>query len=215
MILYDPQTREEWLKCRCRGIGGSDAGAVLGVNKYKTNVDLWAEKTHKKPHPEIKNNSAVEYGKNAEKLIRELYKLDYPENTVEYHEYRMYANDEHNFIYATLDGEIVRPDGTKGILEIKTCTIQNPGQWKEWENRIPDSYYAQILHQLSATGWDFAILRAYIRYFKGGELKTIIRDYEIARSAVTDDIETLTAKEIAFWKHVEDKTEPALILPEI
>ena len=133
MILYDPQTRDEWLKCRCRGIGGSDAGAVLGVNKYKTNVDLWAEKTHKKPHPEIKNNSAVEYGKNAEKLIRELYKLDYPENTVEYHEYRMYANDKHNFIYATLDGEIVRPDGTKGILEIKTCTIQNPRQWKEWE----------------------------------------------------------------------------------
>jgi Phage-related protein, predicted endonuclease len=44
MILYDPQTREEWLKCRCRGIGGSDAGAVIGVNKYKTNVDLWAEK---------------------------------------------------------------------------------------------------------------------------------------------------------------------------
>lgn len=215
MILYDPLTREEWLKCRCRGIGGSDAGAVLGVNKYKTNVDLWAEKTHKKPRPEIKNKSAVEYGKNAEKLIRELYKLDYPDYTVDYHEYRMYANENHQFIYATLDGEITRPDGARGVLEIKTCTIQNPGQWKEWENRIPDSYYAQILHQLSATGWDFAILRAYIRYFKGTELKTSIRDYEIVRSAVTDDIEALRAAEIAFWESVQRNKEPALILPGI
>ena len=215
MILYDPKTREEWLKCRCHGIGGSDAGAVLGVNKYKTNVDLWAEKTHKKPHDEIKNKSAVDYGKSAEKLIRELYKLDYPENTVEHHEYRMYANNRYQFIYATLDGEITRPDGTKGILEIKTCTIRNPAQWKEWDGRIPDSYYAQILHQLVATGWDFAVLRAYIRYFKGDELKTIIRDYEISREAVTDDLVALTAKEVEFWKHVEDKTEPALILPGI
>lgn len=213
MILYDPQTREEWLKCRCRGIGGSDAGAVIGVNKYRNNVDVWKQKTGLVKAKKI-DNPAVNYGKMAEPLIRELFKLDYLQYSVDYHEYRMYANDAHRFIYATLDGEIT--DGErKGILEIKTCTIQNPNQWKEWENRIPDAYYAQILHQMLATGWDFVVLRAYIRYFKGDELKTIIRDYEISREAVTDDLVALTAKEVEFWKHVEDKTEPALILPGI
>ena len=41
MILADPKNREEWLKLRLKGIGGSDAGAVLGCNKYKTNIDVF------------------------------------------------------------------------------------------------------------------------------------------------------------------------------
>ena len=46
---------------------------------------------------------------------------------------------------------------------------------------------------------------------KRDELKTIIRDYEVTREDIMDDLATLTAKEVEFWKHVEDKTEPALI----
>ena len=37
--------REEWLKERKKGIGGSDAATVLGKNPWKTNVELWEEKT--------------------------------------------------------------------------------------------------------------------------------------------------------------------------
>ena len=47
MILFDPESREEWLKCRKSGIGGSDAGSVAGLNKYKSNVKLWNEKAGK------------------------------------------------------------------------------------------------------------------------------------------------------------------------
>jgi len=44
MILADPKSREEWLKARHFGIGGSDAACIVGANKYKTNVQLWEEK---------------------------------------------------------------------------------------------------------------------------------------------------------------------------
>lgn len=215
MILYDPKTREEWLNCRCKGLGGSDAGTVLGVNKYKTNVELWEEKTGLVKRKNI-TNPAIEYGKSAEKHIRELFMLDHPEYACEYHEYRMHANENNPFMYATLDGELTEvSSGRKGILEIKTTTIRNSEQWKDWDERIPDTYYAQVLHQLYATGYLFAVLRAYIRYEKGGEIRATVRDYHIERSDVLEDIGTLVTAETVFWNDVLNKKRPDLILPEI
>lgn len=40
-----PATHEEWLDNRLKGVGGSDAGSVLGLNKYKSAYALWCEKT--------------------------------------------------------------------------------------------------------------------------------------------------------------------------
>lgn len=105
MILYDPQNRDEWLQCRAKGIGGSDAGSVLGINKYKTNVALYREKAGIERN-NFTGNAATEYGKAAESHIREMFLLDHPEYASEYHEYRMHANDLYQFIYATLDGEL-------------------------------------------------------------------------------------------------------------
>lgn len=215
MILYDPQNRDEWLRCRLKGIGGSDAGAVLGVSKYKTNVELWREKTGIQKNT-FTGNAATEYGKSAEAHIREMFLLDHPEYSSEYHEYRMHGNEIYHFIYATLDGELTeKKTGRQGILEIKTSTIQNPKQWDEWEDRIPNIYYAQILHQLLATGFQFVDLRAYLRYYKDGELRATVRDYHIERDEVQDDITTLVQAEIRFWQCVLERREPALILPGI
>ena len=208
--------RDEWLKVRkVQGIGGSEAGAVLGINKYMTNVDLWELKTGRKAAPDLSDNAAVMFGKFAEEHLRELFKQDYPEYKVDYHEFDIYVNDAYPFIFATLDGELTDPDGSRGILEIKTTTIQNKLQWEQWENKIPDSYYAQILHQLAATGWDFAILKAYIRYYVDGEVRVTIRHYRINRKDVQEDIAFLIKRETEFWQQVQDDVCPNLILPEI
>jgi putative phage-type endonuclease len=215
-VIIPIESREEWLKTRkVQGIGGSEAGCVLGVNKYQSNVDLWELKTGKREAPDLSDNSAVQFGKFAEPLLRELFKQDYPEYSVDYHEFWMYVNEKYPFIFATLDGEITASDGGRGILEIKTTTIQNKSQWDEWENKIPDSYYAQILHQLTATGWDFAILKAYIRYHVDGEVRVTIRHYRIDRKDVESDIEYLIQEESKFWKSVQEKKMPALKLPNI
>ena len=215
MIFADPHSREEWLKCRCGGIGGSDAGCVVGQNKYRTNQELWRQKVGIEVAKDISDKPSVAYGKKAEEHIRALFALDYPQYCIDYHEYRMYCNDKHHFIYATLDGEIYESNVMRGILEIKTTTIQNHVQWNEWDGGIPNSYYVQVLHQLIATDLKFAILRAYIRYYKNSELNATVRDYRIDRSDVEDDINWLINKEVEFWKHVQSKTEPPLIMPEI
>lgn len=208
--------REDWLKTRTvQGIGGSEAGSVLGVNKYRSNVELWEIKTGKRKAPDISDKPAVQFGKFAEPLLRELFKQNYPDFTVDYHEFDMYVNDEYPFIFATLDGELTAPDGSRGILEIKTTTIQNRVQWDEWDGKIPDSYYVQVLHQLTATGWDFAILCAYIRYHVDGEVRVTIRHYRINRKDVESDIDFLIKEETKFWEQVQKNQLPALKLPEI
>lgn len=131
-----------------------------------------------------------------------------------YHPYRMYAEDKHSWLYATLDGELTGDDG-KGILEIKTCTIQNAAQWETWENRLPQNYYVQVLHQLLATGWDFVYLYAYLRYHSGGVPRKQIREYFVNRADVLDDLAWLLEKEEIFWELVQAEMKPALILPEI
>lgn len=215
-MIIKIDNREEWLKVRkCQGIGGSEAGAVLGVNKYQTNVDLWELKTGRKEAPDLSDNPAVMFGKFAEPHLRELFKQDYPEYTVNYHEFDIYVNDKYPFIFATLDGELTAPDGSRGVLEIKTTTIQNKLQWNDWENKIPNSYYAQVLHQLAATGWDFAILKAYIRYHVDGEVRVTVRHYRINRKDVENDITFLIHQECKFWKLVQADEAPALILPNI
>lgn len=215
MILHDPKTHEEWLKCRQAGIGGSDAGCIVGANKYKSARQLWLEKSGKQSPEDISGKPAVRFGKEAEQHLRALFALTYPEYRIAYHEFRMYANDRKPFIFATLDGELTDETGRHGILEIKTTTIQTAAQWKEWDGRIPDSYYIQVLHQLLATGWEFAEVFAHIRYQKYGEIRAVLRTYHIERSEVPDDMELLEEQETDFWKSVQDGREPPDILPEI
>lgn len=217
MPIIKIESRDEWLKARQKqGIGGSDSGAVLGMNKYQSNVELWELKTGKREAPDLSGNVAVQFGKAAEQYIRELFKLEYPEYSVDYHEFWMYVNDKYPFIFATLDGDLTAADGSKGILEIKTTTIQNSNQWTDWDGRVPDSYYVQCLHQLAATGYDFVILYAYIRYYDAdGKIRVSIRPYTIYRKDVLSDIDYLIDRVSKFWQAVQQDRRPPLILPNI
>jgi len=217
MILADPKSRDEWLNVRKKGIGGSDAACIIGKNKYKSNVCLWDEKAGLQEPEDVSDKPAVIYGKQAEDAVRQLFTLDHPEYDVEYHEYRMYADKDRPYIFATLDGELTdKHTGKKGVLEIKTATVQNPLQWDDWGDEImPESYYIQVLHQLIATGWDFSILRAYIRYFKNDSMRATVREYRIDRQDVIGDLEYLIEKESQFWESLQSGKRPAQILPDI
>lgn len=216
MILADPQTREEWLAARTQGIGGSDAASIVGANPWKSNVRLWREKTGRDTPTDIGDDPAVRFGKQAEQHLRALFCLTYPEYTCEYHEFRMYANDRLPYIFATLDGELTDADGRRGILEIKTTTIQNAHQWDNWKDCIPQHYYIQILHQMLACEWaEYVEVYAHIRYTKGGETRAALRPYHIERADVARDLVVLKERETAFYKQWQDGTEPPFILPEI
>ena len=61
-------THEEWLAWRNKGIGGSDASVVCGINKYKSPVELWLEKTDQIEHSEA--GEAAYWGTVMEPIIR-------------------------------------------------------------------------------------------------------------------------------------------------
>lgn len=213
--IIDNADHAEWLKARSYGIGGSDAAAVIGKSPYKSNVELFDEKTGRKMAEDISDKPYVQYGNGAEPLIRKLFALDYPEYKVEYHENRILRSVEHPFMQASLDGELTDQEGRRGILEIKTSNILQPGQWMKWKDRIPDNYYIQVLHYLIVTGWDFVVLRAHLRSDWGYDRRTEVKHYFLERSEVEADLQYLLSEERKFWEHVKTGIRPAQILPEI
>ena len=209
-------TREEWLKLRLKGIGASDASSVVGVNPYKTNVQLWEEKVGRRTAPDISDKPYVRYGIDAERPLRELFALDFPRYAVKYDDFDMHYHPQYKFIFATLDGDLTEIEmERKGVLEIKTTEILRSMQYENWKDKIPDNYYIQVLHQLLATGYDFAVLKAQLKTDYSGEIRLNIRHYTIERADVLEDMDYLLQKEIEFWKCVETGKKPNLILPPI
>lgn len=211
IVLKD---REEWLTNRQR-IGGSDASSILGMNPYKSNIELWQIKTGKLVPEDISEKPYVKYGTEAEKHLRELFKLDFPEYQVFYEENNMWLNDKYPFAHASLDGWLIDQDGRKGIWECKTTNILQSMQKEKWNHRIPDNYYIQILHYLMVTEFDFAILKAQLKSEFEGEIYLQTKHYKIERSEVEADIKFLETSERRFWKQVQEGKRPDLILPEI
>lgn len=209
-VVFDSQ--EEWLKHRDR-IGGSDASAVVGLNPYKTNQELWREKTGRTEPEDISDKPYVKYGHEAEPYIRALFALDYPEYQVEYFENNMITNTKCPWAHASLDGELVDQDGRRGVLEIKTTNILQSMQREKWKDQIPDNYYIQVLHYLMVTEYDFAVLVAQLKTDFGGDLRKQTRHYFIEKDEVLEDIEYLRTEEERFWQMVKADREPGLILP--
>lgn len=207
-------SREEWLKCRDR-IGGSDASAILGMNPYRTNIELWQIKTGQLIPEDISDKPYVKYGTKAEKYLRELFRLDFPEYEVMYEENNMWLNDRFPFGHASLDGWLKDQDGRIGVWECKTTNILQSMQKEKWNHRIPDNYYIQLLHYLLITEFDFAVLKAQLKYEFGGEIYLQTKHYKIERSEVEEDIKFLESAERKFWKQVQERRRPDLILPDI
>ena len=178
-------TREVWLEERKKGIGGSDAATILGLNPYKTNMQLWEEKTGRRQAEDISEKDYVKYGTNAEDLLRELFKLDYPKYEVKHDEYTIIKHPKYPFLFASLDGILIdKETGEMGILEIKTTNILQSMQKEKWKEKIPDNYYCQVLHYLNVTGYSFVILKAQLKYEYDGEIKLDTRHYKILREEV-------------------------------
>lgn len=208
-------TRKEWHELRKKGIGASEAAAVIGLSPYKTNVELWEEKTRRREPEDISDKPYVKYGTEAEKHLRALFALDFPQYEVNYKDFDMRYNSDYPFIFATLDGELTeKATGRKGVLEIKTTEIMKSEQYEKWKDRIPQNYYIQVIHQLLATGFDFAVLKAQLKSAYG-DVRLTTKHYHIEREEVLEDISYLLQREILFWECVQEDRKPNLILPLI
>lgn len=212
--LTQLNSREEWLKAR-KGIGGSDAASIVGMNPWRDNVELWEIKTGRREQEDISEKPAVKYGTEAEEHLRELFRLDYPHFKVNYVDNNMWKNSKMPWAHASLDGWLTAPDGRKGILEIKTTTIQRSTQKEKWQDQIPQNYYIQLLHYLLVTEFEFAILKAQLKFEIENDLYIQTKHYHIERQEVTEDLEFLETAEREFAELIKKDKRPDLILPEI
>lgn len=209
--------RAEWLEARKAGLGASDAPAFLGASPWKTNVQLWEEKCGLASPEDIGNNPAVKYGNDAEPLLRQLFALDHPEYGLSFTPYKIIRHQRYPFITCTPDGELLET-GTarRGGLEIKTTEILSSVGWQHWKDRIPDNYYAQVCHQMLATGWEFVELLVQIKFTTAsGEDRKETRHYKIEREDASEDIALVEQEAVRFWRCVEQRKRPSLKLPPI
>ena len=206
------KSREEWLEKRTSYVGGSEAAALVGKNPYMTNIDLYRIKTGQQAKADIDDKDYVIYGRNAEEHLRALFALDYPQYKVDYIDNNMWLNDQYPFAHASLDGWLTDPEGRKGILEIKTTNILQSMQKEKWDHRIPDNYYCQVLWYLGVTGFEFAVLKAQLKYDYDGDIFLTTKHYYIDRADVQDDIDYLMQRGESFAEYVRARKEPPLVI---
>ena len=185
---------EQWLEYRKTGIGGSDASVVCGVNKYRSPVELWLEKTGQLPYQEA--GEAAYWGTQLEPVVRSEFtkRTGIEVKLVK----QLLQSEEHPFMQANLDGICEHPDYGTCIFEAKTASAYKSN---EWENGIPAEYMLQIQHYMSVTGYKGTFIAVLI----GGNTfkwKYIERDDEI--------IEMLIHLEADFWEHIVNNTPPPL-----
>ena len=165
-ISTEGMNESEWLEKRRTGIGGSDSGAILGLNKYATPLSVYIAKKGMLEDGLNANNQAIKWGKMAEAAIRKglAEDLNLQIETAPV----MFKSEEYPFMLADLDGLVFVPESrviegvsVEGIggLEIKTATSRNTEFGKD---EIPDSYYCQVQHYMSVTGLNWFILSVLI-----------------------------------------------------
>lgn len=194
LVSTENMSYADWLEYRKQGIGGSDASVVCGINRYKSPVELWMEKTGQLPHQEA--GEAAYWGTQLEPFVR----AEFTKRTgIEVsRRNELLQSEEHPFMLANLDGICEVPDVGPCIFEAKTASAYKVG---EWEDAIPDEYALQLAHYMAVTGYT----GAYIAVLIGGNTfkwKFIERDEEL--------ISMLIQLETDFWNHVQDGTPPPL-----
>ena len=208
MIAYKHfENEEDWLNGRVDipGIGASEASAVVGISPWMSTDELWRIKTGQKKPKSLNWNEYIQYGTQAEEHVRKLFLLKHEEYALTYRPYDFVYQEERPWLRCTLDGELETDDGDKGILEVKTHFVRGKSDLAQWNNRIPDHYLIQILHQFLATEFTFAYLTAELIFQDfSSQLRTyyfLSRDYE-------EDKEWLLSEEENFWESVQTCNSP-------
>jgi putative phage-type endonuclease len=177
-------TKEEWLKYRTQGIGGSDVSVIAGINPFKSAYTLWLEKTGQIELEETENNY-THFGTLLEPIIRKEFTMRTGLKVRQKH--MLLQSEKYPFMYANLDG-VINEDGEMAIFEAKTASEY---KLEVWENEVPAPYILQIQHYMAVTG----AKKTYIAALVGGNKfywHEVKRDDEM--------IEKIIAMEKYFWE---------------
>lgn len=178
--VYGYDNEEDWHKLREKRIGGSDIGAILGVNKYKSIIDVYIDKTE---GSSFEGNESTYWGHIHESTIMKEFGKRHKEFIV----YQAPYSVIDDFLIANLDGVLKeKENGEYGVLEIKTTNAYN---YKDWDGDVvPQYYYAQVQHYLMLTGYKFAYIAVLIggNHYKDFKIERNEEDIELIRNKATE-----------------------------
>ncbi|MGL5436942.1 MAG: YqaJ viral recombinase family protein [Lachnospiraceae bacterium] len=168
-------SREEWLDLRKRGLGGSDAGAICGLNPYVSPISVFYDKTRE--GADDYDNEAMRQGRDLEEYVARRF-VEATGRKVR-RSNMMYWSREFPFMFANVDRMLT---GEHAGLECKTASAYSADKWKD--GRIPAHYELQCHHYMAVTGADAWYL-AVVILGKEFQYHKLERDEELIRNLRT------------------------------
>lgn len=144
--------KQEWLNYRKQGIGGSDAGAVCGLNPYKTAMEVYQDKVSSET--EDFDNEAMRQGRDFEDYVARRFTEVTGKKVRRAN--AMFCHEKYPFMLADVDRMVV---GEKAGLECKTASPFLADKWQD--GQVPMHYYIQCLHYMTVCdvdAWYIAVL---------------------------------------------------------
>lgn len=188
-------SREAWLESRRKAIGGSDAGAILGLSPYNSPYALWAEKTGKYIPEDITDKESVRLGNDLEQYVAERFCEATGKKVRRCNS--IITNPDMPFAHANVDRLVVGEDAG---LECKTTSSYDIAA-KLAAGEIPETWYCQMTHYMMVTGAARWYLGALV-FGRGFYHFTVERSEE--------EIAALRKAEEDFWQMVQDGVQPSV-----
>ena len=192
-------THEEWLEERKKSLGGSDVGAVLGMNTYSSPYTIWAEKTGKLPP--FEGNEWTKLGNDLEGYVAQRFTEASGLKVI--NDNSTWRNDKYPHLHANFDRRIV---GMKAGVECKLTSELNAKKYKNGE--FPDRFYAQCVEYLCVTEFDrwYLVVLIYGKGIKIYQMTRIPNDVvpewcEASVYVEDGEIEALAKSTGEFWNN--------------
>lgn len=184
--------RAEWIAERKTGIGSSDAAAVIGLNPYRSALEVYLDKTGISEDRE--DSEQLELGREIEPVLRRMYEKR--TGLTLQGSPPLMRHSQHTFMIANLDD--VREDGR--IVELKNVGLRMSKLWgDDGTDEIPEYYICQVQHQMAVAGCDVADVCALI----GGQRFKI---FTVPRNERF--IKVMIELEAQFWDRVVNLNPP-------
>ena len=189
-IELKPSTDEEWLELRTKVVTATEAGVLLGLNKWKSVRDIIEGKKNITPF----ENSYTWLGQELEPVVVSAV------NKVLKKNFKLFENGSRSFFVDEEKGLGATPDAGDEFTLLE-CKSTKPRNSIRWSNHPPAYYLCQLYVQLLCTGREvgyLGILSTDLTQYSE-ELNLGLHIHELRRSPELDAIIIETVKE--FWKH--------------
>lgn len=192
-------TEADWLAARRRGIGASEAAAVLGLSKFLSPMDVWSDKVGlAEPRAELER---MKWGRRLQRPIADGYAEETRRTLIDPGPYTLLRSIRYPWLVASPDYFLMQHDASAGpgTLDVKNSSVF---MRQDWTEEPPLAYQIQVQQQLLVTGLTWGVLAVLL----GGQ-QLVYADLAVhagAQAWLLEDLEK-------FWGLVQAETPPAVL----